>query len=429
MSASPSPTTETQTASAPTVGVVRTGKPLRILYVDGPGNVLDTFSKWRAGRHDSNEVSFAFSEEFFSLAEELNAEATVISTNDTAGELHDGNFTILHHPVPSRYRGGLSYHLGEIGFALWLVRMAVRTHANVIIVADRVHWFALWPARLFGIRIVAMLHNSLWPRGFPSNSGAFAALNKLNGLFWRSAVDATLCVSPEVERQYASVMGLTKPAHQVSPQYFPEVFTPLPPPPPIAGTLHVLFAGRIESGKGIFDLIEIALHLHAERPGEFSFELAGTGSAFAEMQEMIDASAMHNYVRLLGRLDMHGMAEAYGRSHAVIVPTNANFSEGLNRVCIEAILARRPVVTSQACPAVDVLPDAVLEVPVGDIAAYCTALKSLKDDPALYQRLAIATEKYTAAYYDRSQGYRAALLRAILKLPPGAPLPSPAAIL
>jgi glycogen(starch) synthase len=125
---------------------------------------------------------------------------------------------------------------------------------------------------------------------------------------------------------------------------------------------------------------------------------------------------------------MDGMALAYGRSHAIIVPTTANFAEGLNRVCIEAILAHRPVITSAACPAVDVLTDAVIEVPVGDIDAYDKALQSLKDDSALYLRLSNATEKYVGPFYDRAQGYRSSLRRAFEGIPPSGtapPIPLP----
>jgi glycogen(starch) synthase len=186
--------------------------------------VLGTFQNWRQGRHDSNEVSFAFSEEFFSFAEDLHAEAIVISSNDHPGSVKHGSFTVLHHPIPSRARGGLAYHLGEIRFALWLVTTAISWRANVIIIADRVHWFALWPARIFGIRIIAMLHNALWPAGFPLSSRTFRAFSMINGLFWRNCIESTLTVSPEVERQYTSVMGITGPVHQVRPQYYPDVF-------------------------------------------------------------------------------------------------------------------------------------------------------------------------------------------------------------
>jgi glycosyltransferase involved in cell wall biosynthesis len=219
------------------------------------------------------------------------------------------------------------------------------------------------------------------------------------------------------------MMGFTGPAYQVRPQYFPEVFAGIPIPSHIDGVLHCFFAGRVARGKGVFDLIEIAARLQAERPGEFYFEIAGDGPDLEEMKAAIVASGLQGSFHMLGQLQMDDMARAYGRSQVVIVPTNATFNEGKNRVCIEAILAHRPVVTSRACPAIEVLGDAVLEVPVGDIGAYCRALQTLRDDPSLYQRISLATEKYVGPFYDRSQGYRACLHRAIAKLPPGAPLP------
>ena len=85
-----------------------------------------------------------------------------------------------------------------------------------------------------------------------------------------------------------------------------------------------------------------------------------------------------------GHCGRQKLQEMYAASHAVIVPTTAEFTEGFNQVVTEAVLAGRPVVTSDVCPAVEYLPGAVVLVPTDDVDAYERAVLRLCDDPAYY---------------------------------------------
>ncbi len=85
----------------------------------------------------------------------------------------------------------------------------------------------------------------------------------------------------------------------------------------------------------------------------------------------------------------------------------------MNRVCIEGVLAHRPVVTSRVSHVADVLGAAIVEVGVGKIDEYCSALERLKDDPDFYQLAIAMTENVSDPFYDRTQGYRSMLHRAL----------------
>ena len=52
----------------------------------------------------------------------------------------------------------------------------------------------------------------------------------------------------------------------------------------------VLFAGRTEANKGIFDLVEICRSLEAERPGDFQFDICGEGSGLESLRASAAAS-------------------------------------------------------------------------------------------------------------------------------------------
>ena len=56
--------------------------------------------------------------------------------------------------------------------------------------------------RMFGIRVHAgILHNTLWPSGFPPTGRGQRLVLKLDTPFWRRVPVATIGVSPECERQ------------------------------------------------------------------------------------------------------------------------------------------------------------------------------------------------------------------------------------
>jgi glycosyltransferase involved in cell wall biosynthesis len=380
--------------------------------------VIGTYRHWKSGRDDPREVARTYSSQFFDVCRELNLRGYVVTTRPDRDRLEDDDFVIEDRPVRGLKSGGLSYHAGQIAYGIGLILTALRRRADAAIVATGTHWFVLTFLSLAGVKVIPALHCALWPAGRAPRSRVGRAIAKLDGWFWRRFTAATLCVSPECERQVRQIAGAPRgPMFQVRAQYRPGYLDSLAAPAwPPEGTFRVLFAGRIERNKGVFDLLEIARRLHVERPGRFSWELCGDGSALAELAAAVEASDLGSSFALRGRLDRNEMAAAFGRSHAVIVPTTADFAEGLNKVCVESILARRPVVTSIHSNALDVLQDAAIEVPSGDVRAYGGALLRLADDRSFYERACHACGAVQAQFYDRQRSWGAAL-RAILAQP------------
>jgi glycogen synthase len=161
-----------------------------------------------------------------------------------------------------------------------------------------------------------------------------------------------------------------------------------------------MFAGRVERDKGVFDLIEIASLLNSERPGEYHFEVCGDGSAFEELQQVIMERNLNPIVKLLGRLNREQMIAAYGRSHAVIVPTTSRFSEGLCQVAAESILAGRPLISSRLCHALDYLGGATAEVLPDDVAGYARAISRLATDTEYYEERRAECPRLSEPFFD-----------------------------
>jgi len=102
----------------------------------------------------------------------------------------------------------------------------------------------------------------------------------------------------------------------------------------------------------------------------------------------------------------------------VVVPTTTAFGEGFNQVVVESVLAGRPVVTSVVCPARNYVSEAVVEVPPDEPGGYAQAILSLYQNAAVYEQKRAAGAQYEGQFYDKSNGWGAALQSAIQQKDP-----------
>jgi glycosyltransferase involved in cell wall biosynthesis len=92
--------------------------------------------------------------------------------------------------------------------------------------------------------------------------------------------------------------------------------------------------------------------------------------------------------------------------------------EGLNRVAVEGVLAGRPVIVTSVCPAAELIADAALVVPPGDVGAMRDAVLRLEGDAALYERKRTGCGALAAQFLDAESSWGAGLKRALrLALP------------
>ncbi len=387
-----------------------------VFYAAGPGDVISTFGFWKQGIDDPNETSVAYSWMFFDVCRKMDLKAYVVSSHPRTEIVRDGPFTIEHRPRPVWSRRGVRYHFGRVLYALGLILLAWRVGAKVAVVADFHHWWTWGLGRLLGIEIVPTLHCTFWPTGFRSPSRFERIVGRLNAWFWYLVPKRTICISPEVQRQLGELAGRLpmERAVQARPHYRPDAFAHVQPPSSELDPFRILYAGRIEKNKGVFDLIEIAAQLKQQRSSRFVFELCGGGTDEQRLREQVIARHLGDEMLIHGKLDRSHMHQAFNRSHVVIVPTTAGFAEGLNKVAVESILAGRPCIASQVCPAVEILGDGVVEVAVGEIQAYVAAIQRLHDEPEEYARRRSACREAQAPFYDASVSW-GGVLQSILE--------------
>jgi glycogen synthase len=390
----------------------------RVFWCAGPGDIIDAHEYWKRGARYPTEVSLTFSGQIEDFCKDINATAYFVATHQRKAFLQDGAFTMEHRP--KRARSGAAFHLGEISYGLGLLRTALRFRADVALVdSGCAHFFVFALFQMFGIRVVPILHNTLWPNGFPPRKLIPRIVRRLDSLFfWERVPTAVIGVSPECGRQVDQLRSKKRyPILQTRAQFYSDYFAKITPPPP-HGTrpFWIMFIGRVDRIKGVFDILEIARRIEDSHPGMVRWEICGRGRDFEEMKKRHSELLLSEIVNLRGWTSLDDLIGVYAKSHASIVPTRSSFTEGLAMTAAEAILAGRPVVTNPVVPALEVLRLACIEAKTDDVESHLEAVLKIASDAELYNRMCTACIDYQAQFYDRERyGLNAVLKQALAR--------------
>ena len=383
----------------------KTGPPC-LFYAAGPGDVVKTFQGWQAGQDDAHQVAVTYSGQFLDVCRELGAKGVVVSSNPRVDLVRSDQFHIENRPK-GRPRTGVRYHLQQLRYVRGLMHTAVREGAALVIAAESTgHLFTLpWfsPATM---ALVPTIHCTLWPK-YGKLGLRQKILNALSRpLFARRAL-AMLIISEDVRRQLQLLGGDSlRPVYRFRPYYRRDTFAGIPPPQRGEKNFHILFAGRLEENKGVFDLLEICRRLKPEVRGRVIWHLAGDGTCEERLRLAVQRLGLEERFLIHGYCHREKMMRLIEQSHAFIVPTTKAFEEGFNKVVAEAVLCRRPVITSAVCPAVDDVRPALVEVAADDRQDYCRAVERLVEDIDFYQGRQAACQGLQQQFYDPANSWR-----------------------
>lgn len=396
-------------------------KPLRILHAVGPGDVVNSFRHWRMGEQFESETSIPYSAQYFSFCRDHGIETYVISSHPRMAAIHDGNFTVENRPKSgSATARGVRFHLREVGYGLSTVLLGVRYRADLVLIdSGTSYWFVFGLFRLFGIQTVNNFHNAFWPAGFPPRKRAARLIHWLDGIYLRWFGKTNIGVSPECQRQAEQLAGKPLRFFQYNAMYQAAQFAVRTSPDIRQRPFRIVFAGRVERNKGVFDILAMAEKLNATCPGEVIFELCGQGSAFEQISQERLRRGLEGSVVLHGKLNQAKLIEVYQRGHLVIIPTTSEFNEAFAMVAAEAVLLGRPVLSNPVVPACEVLAAATVLARTDDVDDYVTKVVELMSDTARYDQLCAACEDLRGRFVDPAYGIGGAVGKAIDFLRPG----------
>ncbi len=378
-------------------------KKTDLIYFEGPGDIVEAFSKWKNQQDVLTETSRTFSSQVFDFCQNNQLNSLFVST--FADKKQDSFLNLTAQNIPKKiWAGGLGYHLSQCLYGLRIIGVCLKHRPRYLHITSGVtHWFMLAPLKLLGIKIFPQFHNTLWPKGFEPASIKDKLILALSAWFLRHIADATVCCSPEIRSQINQISDNPNcPDIQFRAQFYRQNFEHPPNPPAHdSTTFHVVFAGRIERNKGVFDILSMAESLQSQA---VIFHICGGGPAEEELKNECQKRNLTSLVIIHGRLKRPDLLAVYNQGHVVIVPTRSDFCEGLPMVAIEAILLGRPVITSRLSNALDVLTDAIVEAQPDDVPSYVQAIEKLRLDMSFYTQKCQACNQYREPFLDGSQG-------------------------
>lgn len=159
----------------------------------------------------------------------------------------------------------------------------------------------------------------------------------------------------------------------------------------------LLFLGRLERDKGVFDLVAAFAQAFAGC-GEAVLQLGGEGDRVA-VERQARALGVINQVAFLGWVAGAAKRRALEQASVFVLPS---YVEGLPVAMLEAMHCGVPVVMSAVGSIPEVVSDGVdaMLVAPGDVDALAGAMRRLYLDPALRSRLAQAARQLFDAQFD-----------------------------
>jgi glycosyltransferase involved in cell wall biosynthesis len=278
--------------------------------------------------------------------------------------------------------------------ALFILLYHVVRHPHCVMHVHAASRASFWRKSIY----MAIGHLAGWRIVFHLHGGAFARFHKdecgpIGQKIIRFFLDRAACIVVVSESWKEWAQGVTSNRHIVC----------IPNPvslPPVVSQLRepglVVFAGRCEASKGIFDLLEAAGILRAQVPG-LRIECAGDGD-LGKVQRYAASMNLAPRVTMRGWLGKEAAERLLSRASVFVLPS---YAEGLPMSVLEAMAGGCPVVATHVGGIPNLVTDGVdgLLVPPGNPQALAAALRRILRDPAFARQLGNAARQTIANRY------------------------------
>ncbi len=180
----------------------------------------------------------------------------------------------------------------------------------------------------------------------------------------------------------------------------PEIFAPDPVEVEKERPFTIGYAGRLVPEKGLDLLIRAVLNL----PGRWHLSLVGDGPEYEALSTLAGVLNLGGAVSFEKPIPSIQMPDYYRRIDALVLPsrTQRNWKEQFGRVLIEAMACGVPVVGAESGAIPEVIGEAGLTFPEGDIKALHRQLRRLIEDQTLHRALSQAGRQRVLQHFTQA---------------------------
>ncbi|TVQ44764.1 MAG: glycosyltransferase [Gloeocapsa sp. DLM2.Bin57] len=395
-------------------------RSLRVFYFTGPGTPIGPYQSWKKGELYPKEFNIPYSTQFYEICQELNCQAYVVGLGEEKHEIiKDDQFTVEHLPKPKVFNknSGITYYVNEIIYAFILIFKALKFKANLVVGSTPVGLFFI-SSILNWFKVKVVTQNGCVLISKDEKQTLLSKLNlRLAIKAYQKYIYSCLNHSDDITKQIQQLTeGKHPPLIRFIAKYPRSQFLKIKDPDFDLPTFNVLFIGRIETNKGVFLLLEIAKQLVVEGKNNISFDICGSGSQLETLKDAVKNEHLESSFICHGFSNRQQLIERLGESHIVIVPTLSSFIEGYNQVVLEGVLAGRPVITSQVCPAIWDVKEAVVEAEIDSWESYKDCLLKLYNQRDLYEEKRNAALSLRERFFDSPEVFQNQLKKIMLEV-------------
>ncbi|MFZ6027461.1 MAG: glycosyltransferase family 4 protein [Chloroflexota bacterium] len=172
----------------------------------------------------------------------------------------------------------------------------------------------------------------------------------------------------------------------------------------------VLFIGRIDAEKGVFDLLEAWQQVQTTVPGT-QLKLVGSGPQQADAQAWVQQHGLADSIQFLGTIKNRDLPPLLRAAAVFTCPSQSNrkWEEYVGMTNIQAMACCVPVVTTRSGAIPEYVPEAAgILAPERDPAALAEGLIRLLKNPALRRQMGQAGRAHAVTYGNAFENVRRA---------------------
>lgn len=180
------------------------------------------------------------------------------------------------------------------------------------------------------------------------------------------------------------------------------------------GKNHViLFIGRVQANKGVFDLLDACTERLLVNP-HLRVVYVGEGPHLRELQERVTERGLNGRVTCMGKVPHDAIGSIIRRSRVVVTPTRSTFPEGRCMAAMEGLVMGVPVIAPDFGPFPYLIKHGVngLLFRTDSVDDLKNRITSLLDDDALYNNLRRNAQKQSEELIDSPVNFAQAIERA-----------------